>query len=286
MIDYPDLTDSAEAFEILAEPVRVRLLRALWLEGRQGTVSFSRLRDAADIGDSGRFNYHLQRLTGTFIEKTDDGYQLTPAGVAVVDAVFAGMFAPPEGVEETPISSRCPTCETRLSFAYEGGYATIRCVDCEMDLTTFLFPPRGVASRESVEDVAEAFGAHSRSILDRTISGVCPYCTGRIAADSLADRDRVPEGKVSFSFTCSDCRGRVTVSAAALASFHPAVISFLHERGVDTRSPLWNQAWYHEARAAVVGEDPPSVTVTIPAEGDELELTIDEAGRITVTTER
>jgi len=120
-------------------------------------------------------------------------------------------------------------------------------------------------------------------VLDRAVAGVCPYCSGRIAIESLAGatEDRVPQGKVSFAAVCADCEGTVRASAAALASFEPAVIAFLHRRGVDTRTPLWEQNWFHDATATVIERDPPTVAVTVAAGGDELRLTVDGDGEVT-----
>ncbi|MFB6271202.1 MAG: winged helix-turn-helix domain-containing protein, partial [Halobacterium sp.] len=70
----PDFEATADAFERLSDPVRVELLRELWLEGRHDPVPYAALQDTVGVRDSGRFNYHLQRLTDVFVEKTDDGY--------------------------------------------------------------------------------------------------------------------------------------------------------------------------------------------------------------------
>jgi DNA-binding transcriptional ArsR family regulator len=72
--------EPADAFALLADETRVAILRALaesWNEAGFGAaygLSFSELRERVGVRDSSRFNYHLQRLTGRFARKTDEGY--------------------------------------------------------------------------------------------------------------------------------------------------------------------------------------------------------------------
>jgi hypothetical protein len=264
----------------------VKLLLDLWREGRQEAIPYSALQAAVGIEDSGRFTYHLKRLTGSFVEKTDEGYRLTPVGLAVVDAVHSGLLAGAGDRDPGPIDARCRDCGAALMLAYENGYATIRCDACGRTLSQFLFPPQGLAVRESADAAAAAFGAHVRAALDRAVAGVCPYCAGRSTVGSLADAGTVPQERVTFVARCRDCEARVTVSAAALVSFDPAVVSFLHGRDVDTRAPLWEQAWYHDATATVRERDPPTVDVTIAVDGDRLDLTVESDGeRATVVVD-
>ncbi|MEF8791004.1 MAG: ArsR family transcriptional regulator, partial [Haloarculaceae archaeon] len=70
---------ATEAFELLGNETRLAILVALWEQyepfGRDGAVRFSELRARVGTADSGRFNYHLDRLDDHFVESTDDGYR-------------------------------------------------------------------------------------------------------------------------------------------------------------------------------------------------------------------
>ncbi|MFC7139462.1 hypothetical protein ACFQMA_06365 [Halosimplex aquaticum] len=72
----------SDTFTLLSNETRVRILAAL-ADADEETVRFSDLRTRVDVTDSGQFNYHLDRLRGDLVAKTDDGYALTESGRAV-----------------------------------------------------------------------------------------------------------------------------------------------------------------------------------------------------------
>ncbi|MCH7660071.1 MAG: helix-turn-helix transcriptional regulator [Euryarchaeota archaeon] len=74
-----------EAFALLGNETRVAIIREL------GTAddprSFSDLHAAVGVRDSGGFNYHLQKLVGSFVRRTDEGYELSGAGERIHESV-------------------------------------------------------------------------------------------------------------------------------------------------------------------------------------------------------
>jgi hypothetical protein len=69
-----DVDESIEAFDLLANEIRLDILRTLGeaMAGDGKTpISFSELQRRVGVEDNGRFNYHLDRLLGTFVEKAD-----------------------------------------------------------------------------------------------------------------------------------------------------------------------------------------------------------------------
>lgn len=77
-----------DAFAVLGNGTRMEILRAL--ADADDSLSFSELRDRVGVSDSGRFNYHLDKLDGHFVTDTSDGYQLQNAGKRVNKAVLSG----------------------------------------------------------------------------------------------------------------------------------------------------------------------------------------------------
>lgn len=69
----------ATAFDLLSAETRLRIVRALLAADPQ-PVRFSELRNRVGTRDTGQFNYHLGRLRGDLVEKSDGGYVLTSAG--------------------------------------------------------------------------------------------------------------------------------------------------------------------------------------------------------------
>jgi DNA-binding transcriptional ArsR family regulator len=74
-----------EVYALLADETRVAIVRALGEVGRP--LAFSELRERVGVRDSGRFNYHLQRLVGVFLDCTEEGYVLTDDGERVADSL-------------------------------------------------------------------------------------------------------------------------------------------------------------------------------------------------------
>lgn len=84
-----DVVGSPEnAFSVLGDEVRLEILLVLAEQmGEKSGLTFSELRERVGVKDSGRFNYHLDKLGDGFIKKTDDGYVPRYPGLAVVSAV-------------------------------------------------------------------------------------------------------------------------------------------------------------------------------------------------------
>ena len=95
MADDTESLRPDDAFTLLADGTRIKIIRALGDASTPGvpeTLSFAELRRRADISGSGRFNYHLGKLEGQFVEATDEGYRLSYPGVRVYQAIKAGTF--------------------------------------------------------------------------------------------------------------------------------------------------------------------------------------------------
>lgn len=81
-----------EAFAVLGNKTRISILLAL--EGSDDALAYSELKREVGVCDSGRFNYHLEKLLGHFVVETDDGYRLRDIGRRAAEAVVAETFAP------------------------------------------------------------------------------------------------------------------------------------------------------------------------------------------------
>jgi hypothetical protein len=96
--------DGLEALETLSNEHRLAILQTLAEADRP--LSFSELRTAVGIDDSGQFNYHLTKLCERFVSDEDGGYSLGHRGERVVLA--AGDIDPETVAEST--SDGCPVC--------------------------------------------------------------------------------------------------------------------------------------------------------------------------------
>jgi len=270
--------DPSEAFSLVASETRFAVLTALWdLTAGTGaqTVSFETLRRAADVGDSGGFNYHLDQLTPQFVRKVDDGYRLTVAGQRVVGAAVSGEFTDLEtSMEPRPVGD-CPECGETLELGYEDGHMVVDCRGCGTRAADMQAPPVLVATADP-EELPGLLGKHLLTEIERMNRGFCLYCGGPLEQSIERDDDGRLRESWNLSFTCQVCEhvSYSLVSGAVLD--HPAVVSLLHEAGIDVReTPLWEVDPILDSAERIVDEEPLRVETTIETDHATLTLTLD-----------
>jgi len=276
-----------EAFGLVGHELRIAVLREL--SGADGQrLSFSELRERVGERDSGKFNYHLSKLEGRFVAKTDDGeYALTYPGHRVVDAIHDGALHRRDGVDGEPLSGSCPDCASGVAFTYDtlkGG--RVACVDCGRRYLRHPFDPGGLVDR-SGDELGRAFDRVARAAWARAQDDICPVCTGHV--DQWVREDAPPKAvavrghAVTVGLDCQQCSYHGNVPPGALLLSHPAVQGFCYEHGVDLRErPLWELPFVVDPDAVTVrSEDPWEVAVTVQAGDAEREAVIDGSGRVT-----
>lgn len=260
-----------EVFSLLGHDLRISIIQALWEAGND-PVPFSNLRDRADVADSGQFNYHLGELVGTFVQHTEDGYELTYAGQRVVGAILDGTYTKHASIPPFDTEASCPDCGTPLEAQYADEFFSIRCPTCEDLLQGLPFPPGGLDGRTREELVeTAAHWLHAEFVLMR--NGICPNCAG-IMARTL-DADLGPRtAEVGVRYDCQRCMWEGTSTVVSYFLSHPAVVAFYHDHGIDPIEE-WMDEFRRDHSIEVRSEEPLSLTVTIPLDGDELELVVD-----------
>lgn len=271
-----------ETFALLGNEIRVAILRALAADPDDAR-SFSDLREAVGERDSGKFNYHLRKLTDQFVKHTDDGYELSLAGRQVVGALLAGTYTADATMAPIPIDEPCPECEAdSLEVAYEDEHVLVRCTNCEEFYNEFTFPP-GALDQYDTAALPEALDRWLWTTFARIIAGFCPTCGGRMDGRLvLDDTGRFPAA-VRGQFDCTRCGDHASTSAVLPVYFHPAVMGFYYDHGLDvTAEPTWRlSAVQDEYEIELVSEDPPRVRVVIGIGGDVVTAVVDESGTVT-----
>lgn len=172
-----------ETFALLGDETRVGILQALWDEfesGRGGnSVPYSKLFDQTAIDDSGNFSYHLQKLIGPFVRKTDDGYEPKQTGTNVMRAVVEGTVIDDPSFGPTPIDSACPICGGAIEIAYWDELMTVSCTECE----------------------GRIHGGDGPGHLFGRRRGVCPACLGVIG--SCTSGPRTSTSRARPAATCN-----------------------------------------------------------------------------------
>ena len=222
-----------EVFGLLGNRLRVNILRAL--AGGDTPVVFSTLRGRVEERDSGRFNYHLRKLVGTFVRETDAGYELTLAGLRVVGALVAGTYTADATLSETEIDDPCPECETApITASYADDVARLACPHCEEWQLAFTFPP-GTLDQYATAELPDALDRWLRTLFEQLTAGFCDNCAGRLDSEFATDGD-----SPQLVWRCDRCGSRSRTAAATPFVFHPAVQGFLYDHGID---PTATSSW-------------------------------------------
>lgn len=274
--------DPEDAFAILADGTRIDILRALWeADGQEAT--FSELRDAVGIRDSGKFNYHLGKVTGRFVGKTDDGYELRSAGRHVVGSLLAGVYTMEGSVDPIDLDDPCPICGDDLTFTYEDERVLIDCDECAFQ-SAFPVPPGAFASYPADRFPAVA-DRYVRTLLTHARNGFCSACEGRVRPELTTfgeiDPAKIPPefgGVVAVVYDCARCGMSTQINLATTLLDHPQVSAFHCEHGTDVRKiPIWRLATIDgDPQSAMLDGDSAAARVTYAVDDGRLTLWVDE----------
>ncbi|MDY6764560.1 MAG: winged helix-turn-helix domain-containing protein [Halobacteria archaeon] len=273
-MENTDESDPSNLLKVLTDETRVGILEALADAQRESPedphLSFSELRERVGTRDSGKFNYHLKRLRGSFIEKTDDGYGLTYTGRRIISSILAGTYDEPEETE-AELDYDCTVCGEPLSMVYEEGVMEIK---CENDHTVQNFVSPGGVEDRTVDEILELMSLTTYHDLQLVHEGICPMCHGKMGIDVK----ETEEWNLGYfvSATCTRCGMHSSTSLGSLVANHPAVVSFFYEHDVDVRKmPPWTLDFLTDTRATVESHDPFRAVIKIEKDGSVLELTVD-----------
>jgi hypothetical protein len=275
MTDEGGETSIDAAFSLVADETRVDILQELW-DGhreREAPLSFSTLRERVDIRDSGRFNYHLGKLTPRFVRDTEAGYELTHAGKQIIGAVVSGTYTDTDVTVDPIDAGSCPTCDGTVQARYDGGRLEIDCADCDTVITDGLPAPPVLAANHDPEALPEVFNRLLITRVQQANRGFCQLCGGRL--DPTLEREDWKQPHVRHN--CRECGMEVGMAIPAAVLDHPAVVAFCYDHGVDVReAPVWDLDWLFDGDASVTSEEPLRIEFAIERDGTRLEMTLDE----------
>lgn len=272
-----DGLDSADAFSLLGDPIRLEIVSTLHDREADSPVRFSALYDRVEVRDSAQFNYHLKQLGPHFVSKAEDGYELTAAGRRLARAVTAGTYTDSPRLEPFELDGTCYACgATALWAAYEDERFAIECRECGESVLDVRAPPTLVRGRDP-EAVAAAFDLWSRMGVEQARQGICPNCGGPVEPAITEPTTDELDHEVLPAFDCTVCGRRAVTSFGGLAARHPTVEAFHRERGVSfDDTPYWEIDQYVSSdHVRIVSRDPWLVRVSFFADGDACHVEID-----------
>lgn len=299
------------AFAVLGNETRVQILQTLGETAEP--LSFTELRDRVGVRQGGQFNYHLEKVVGHFVAKTDAGYVLRQPGRRVVQAVLSGAVTDDTGVGYTEIDEECWWCDEPIVVRYqqerldlycsgcEGTYgdagtrrpsqmaATVRDIPDDLGyLGAFFLPPAGVSNRTPEEAYRVGMAWEMLEYLAIS-SGICPRCSGSIetsvrvctthdATDGLCTACGNRKA-IHVHVDCRNCIYRNQGTFVYLLYGEPVLMAFLTSNGASLLSPdselhLFRVAGsYHEE---IVSVDPFEARLTFTVDDEFLTVTVDD----------
>jgi hypothetical protein len=263
-------------FGLLGDESRLHILRALG-ETPDEPVPFAELHRRSTVDDSGRFNYHLGKLRGTFVRRTDEGYELTHAGRQVIGAMYAGVYTANATVEAIPVDGDCPICGGELVAEYAAETARVTCTACDEFRNDFAFPPGSLDQFDRAE-LPLAFDRWMSHVIGGVIDGFCYTCAGRMDGRLVVDDpgERVGGLPAHVAFACDRCGSTATTSGGALLLHHPAVAGFLYDHGFESgRTPTWELGEIGLPTGELRSENPPRMTVRLEHDGERVTVTVE-----------
>lgn len=294
-----------DAFSALGNQIRMEILRILGAS--EGPVRFSELRSEVGVDDPGRFNYHLDQLTGHFVTQSDVGYELRRPGQRVIEAVLAGAVSEAPVLEATPVDWECHFCgSSPIYLEYREGQVGALCMECsgmyggEVEELTEDAPPKqrqrlwyaelpppGVKDR-TPEEILVASGRWAGSEIITRATGMCPKCaatiqeTLEVCADHAPSDGLCPNCNRRFAAlhrsSCTNCIDEAEVVMGSVLARNLEFRMFMIEHGLDPispKSPEFRRMFYNHSEE-ILSYDPPTLRFTFTIEDESISLTVDE----------
>lgn len=289
---------TVDAFSLLADETRLSILIVLYEHSEGGPVAFSTLRETVGLRDSGQFNYHIGQLTGQYLRRTDQGYELTNAGNRIVRTVLAWTRHDDVAFGPTAVDGACPFCGAGLEIAYGDERVFVSCSSCpgggpriENNVIVGSFPPAGAREGDPQAVFERAFAYLTIYITQAMLAGVCLLCGGAVDSQLVACEDHDVEGicdacEMPFLGTiecqCTTCGAPNIAPSWTSAISDPRVIGHLHDRGIDHDPTSWAGFMQRgvACRETLVATDPTRMAIEVPAGEETIGVTIDETGAV------
>ncbi len=287
-----------EAFDLLGNETRIGILQTLG--EADDPIPFTQLRDEVGIRQGAQFNYHLDKLVGHFVSKTDDGYALRRPGRRVVRTIRSGAVTEDPTIEASQIDLTCHHCGALTEVSYRRGEVRLSCTSCggnydesvsrgpdprgdDGNLANFSFPPAGTQGRTpgGVQQAAATW-VHLEALA--AAGGICAWCAARIESDlRVCENHDAGPGlcdacdrrlAVWVQYECTNCTYDQAYPMVMALLDVPALLAFVGDHGLNTTTRGIEWGWDYDE--AILSSDPFKGQFTFSIDGDSITLTVDE----------
>lgn len=281
-----DGTTPEEAFNLVGNEVRVEIIRTLADAHELGepppTLSFSELYDRMDTDvATSQFSYHLDRLMGHFVARTDEGYRLRREGTMIDLAIKGGTFTSELSVDPFEAGFDCYFCEVAVVAFCDDEMFRIECPDCSRVYKRVRLPPKALQIDDRQELLSRVDLA-GRVALFPASHGHCHACAESLENEFVPAEEAWLPGADQVDlyvfWWCENCWTQMYMTVGSTLIHRTPVITFCKRRGVDVIStPTWEFEFAATDRyLEIESTDPWRVSLEIHLDGDVLELLVDE----------
>jgi DNA-binding transcriptional ArsR family regulator/DNA-directed RNA polymerase subunit M/transcription elongation factor TFIIS len=265
-----------EAFQLLADDTRLDIIEHL-RHAEDSPVSYTEIKSELGVRDSGRFNYHLDKLTGTFITKSEEGYALSFSANTLYQAILSTRPIAEHPSPTFDVAKSCPECGSILEIRYETEFIISQCPNCETQSFGYPFPAGGFEGRtdkEALQAVVQRMYHH----VSLAQQGVCPYCSGKMTAEWLTDHNTEFSSDMLVHYTCSLCEMELHTSVVGMVEQHSAVVSLFDDYDLDLREMMpWEFRSYAPTEDVTIrSKEPLEIEVPVTIDGDEFTVHVGE----------
>lgn len=262
-----------EAFALVGHEIRTEIIEVLAPEHE---LSLSELRSRLDADvDPSQLHYHLQRLVGHFVDKTERGYQLNSVGTRLSWTLRAGGLDRREEHVTIDANFECHYCQVPVEAIFTNGIARMVCPGCEY----LYIKDNYILPLDALDDEAAAFTQFSQYLVLKMLflsHNVCPNCTNHLSPtfeSPKVDHNR----KVVVNKSCELC-GALWVQSVGMALLaDPVFLSFSFDHGINVLStPHWELEFAAtDEHVTVRSTDPWEVALGVTFDDKTLELVVD-----------
>lgn len=251
-----DLDEASDMFQTLADETRLQILLAIARhQGQRGPLPYGEIMDDLDIEDSGRFNYHLNRLQDHFIRQEADNYVPTAGAHELLWLLRSEKMSDETMVAPETVGASCLRCGSALETIYDDDLY-VSCHDCGESRMKHPTSPSVARSQPLRTLAAEADRRHRRNVA-AMFEGSCLLCGGETEFEIMATEqlhyDRCLADVLCYT-ACRNCNyrfGMLTIGQLVLC--HPTVRTYCHEHGIDLfERPQWEYTWTRSDRSTEI----------------------------------
>lgn len=293
MVEEEWLAEDAEIFSVLASQTRLQILEHAYTYRyrEQDAITYAELKERVGIEDSGKFNYHLDKLRGRFLKEAvpwnGSGYVPKQEAKWVGKVIREGRFRGTD-VDPVELEASCPICGERLEVGHDWNFY-VGCGSCFERYRYHDVPPTVVEDHDDLRALMMQYDRANRREADSFLDGFCPECGGEprfwfsLVVDPYAESTL---HDLNCGFACDTCHHSWGGTIGRYLLSHPGVRAYCEDYGIALEAePFWEYDWVlTDLMTRIRSQEPWEVEKVATVDGCRLNVVFDEEGEVEAIT--